>query len=107
MIPVNGMAMAFIVNYADDFKKSNHAPRLAMIATMAGNFLYFSDYVFVIQFNMGLFELPVAIVRTRISWYYELSFHGRKKNTIHLKQKIYLIPKYETYFFKWLWKWNF
>ena len=39
MIPVNGMAMAFIVNYAGSvILRNDHAPRLAMIATMAGNF---------------------------------------------------------------------
>ena len=92
MIPVNGMAMAFIVNYAGSvILRNDHAPRLAMIATMAGNFSnIFLDYVFVIQFNMGIFGAAVATAIGPVISLGIMSLHFiRKKNTIHLTKDIF------------------
>lgn len=92
MIPINGMAVFFIVNYAASvILRNDHAPRLAMIATMAGNFSnIILDYIFVIRFGMGIFGAALATAIGPVISLGIMSLHFlRRKNTIHLTKDVF------------------
>lgn len=62
MRPINACAMFFVINYAGSILlRNDHAPKLAMQATLCGNITnIILDYLLVMVFGMGLFGASIA-----------------------------------------------
>lgn len=86
MIPVNSCAFAFIIMYASSvLLRADHAPKLAMKATLIGNLSNIVlDYVFVIIFQMGLFGASLATtIAPFITILCILPHFLKKRNHVH------------------------
>lgn len=85
LIPVNSCAFAFILMYASSIlMRADHAPKLAMKATLIGNFAnMILDYVFVIALQMGLFGAAVATsIAPFLTLFCLLPHFLKRKNTV-------------------------
>lgn len=85
MIPINICSLFYILMYAGSvILRNDHAPGLAMKATLAGNILnIFLDWLFVMVFHMGISGAAIATsLSTMVGVGIMASHFVRKQNTV-------------------------
>lgn len=99
LIPVNMGAFVFVLNYAGAvLLRNDHAPKLAMIATITGNLSnVVLDYIFVIVLKQGLQGAAIVTVLGTLISVLCMSIHFiRKQHTVHFQwncMKVSLIKR--------------
>ncbi len=94
MRPINACAMFFVINYAGSILlRNDHAPKLAMQATLCGNITnIILDYLLVMVFGMGLFGASIATALSAVlSLLFMLPHFFFKQNTVHFCKDIFSI----------------
>ena len=94
MRPINACAMFFVINYAGSILlRNDHAPKLAMQATLCGNITnIILDYLLVMVFGMGLFGASIATALSAVlSLLFMLPHFFFKQNTVHFCKNIFSI----------------
>ena len=87
-------AMFFVINYAGSILlRNDHAPKLAMQATLCGNITnIILDYLLVMVFGMGLFGASIATALSAVlSLLFMLPHFFFKQNTVHFCKDIFSI----------------
>ena len=92
MMPVNACAMFFVINYAGAILlRNDHAPKLAMIGMLCGNFSnIILDYIFVVVLDQGIYGASVATALASVLGLCCLLPHFLlKRNTVHFTKDIF------------------